>query len=305
MNNAAVPVAGDLYLSKGEIKMPQTKDEKKQIIETLGEKHATFKEAIEQEVNGLSESVLLDSRNLKNLQKNIKTLMRRNIELEHPFYNSVQEFPNSNEELARELGISAAALSKTLSEFKYERSKKNAEYMRWFVKCISLISGLSAHRLLEMSNSSPFPFDYIKVEPKKEIIPIIFDNDCDYCCKSLIVNLCLSADKKRRDVFNYIIEFFGHGLEKRDDLFSVLKIIVKMKKIDITVSDNLYDKTKAIKVSTSPYNRKIQDIYYSNIELTKYLAVLAAKDETVEIMDFLFAKCGFLEDGRKTVKNDE
>ena len=40
MNNAAVPVAGDLYLSKGEIKMPQTKDEKKQIIETLGEKHA-------------------------------------------------------------------------------------------------------------------------------------------------------------------------------------------------------------------------------------------------------------------------
>ena len=63
MNNAAVPVAGDLYLSKGEIKMPQTKDEKKQIIETLGKKHATFKEAIEQEVNGLSESVLLDSQN--------------------------------------------------------------------------------------------------------------------------------------------------------------------------------------------------------------------------------------------------
>ena len=265
----------------------------------------SFKEAIEQEVNGLSESVLLDSQNLKNLQKNIKTLMRRDIELEHPFYNSVQEFPNSNEELARELGISAAALSKTLSEFKDERSKKNAEYMRWFVECISLISGLSAHILLGMPNSSPFPFDYIKVEPKKEIIPIIFDNDCDYCCKSLIVNLCLSADKKRRDVFNYIIEFFGHGLGKRDDLFSVLKIIVKMKKIDITVSDNLYDKTKAIKVSTSPYNRKIQDIYYSNIELTKYLAVLAAKDETVEIMDFLFAKCGFLEDGRKTVKNDE
>ena len=299
MNNAVVPVAGDLYLSKGEIKMPQTKDEKKQIIENLGKKHATFKEAIEQEVNDLDESVLLDSQNLKNLQKNIKTLMHRNIELGHPFYNSVQEFPNSNEELARELGISAAALSKTLSEFKDERSKKNAEYMRWFVECISLISGLSAHSLLGMPNSSPFPFDYIKVEPKKEIIPIIFDNDCDYCCKSLIVNLCLSADKKRRDVFNYIIEFFGHGLEKRDDLFSVLKII------DMTVSDNLYDKTKAIKVSTSPYNRKIQDIYYSNIELTKYLAVLAAKDETVEILGFLFAKCGFLEDGRKTVKNDE
>lgn len=305
MNNAVVPVAGDLYLSKGEIKMPQTKDEKKQIIETLGKKHAAFKDAIEQEVKDLDESVLLDSRNLKNLQKNIKTLMRRNIELKHPFYNSVREFPNSNEELARELGISAAALSKTLSEFKDERSKKNAEYMRWFVECISLISGLSAHILLGMPNSSPFPFDYIKGEPKKEIIPIIFDNDCDYCCKSLIVNLCLSADKKRRDVFNYIIEFFDHGLEKRDDLFSVLKIIVKMKKIDITVSDNLYDKTKAIKVSTSPYNRKIQDIYYSNIELTKYLAVLAAKDETVEMLDFLFAKCGFLEDGRKTVKNDE
>ena len=157
--------------------MPQTKDEKKQIIENLGKKHATFKEAIEQEVNDLDESVLLDSQNLKNLQKNIRTLMHRNIELGHPFYNSVQEFPNSNEELARELGISAAALSKTLSEFKDERSKKNAEYMRWFVECISLISGLSAHSLLGMPNSSPFPFDYIKVEPKKEIIPIIFDND--------------------------------------------------------------------------------------------------------------------------------
>ena len=73
----------------------------------------------------------------------------------------------------------------------------------------------------------------------------------------------------------------------------------------LSLSDNLYDKTKAIKVSTSPYNRKIQDIYYSNIELTKYLAVLAANDETVEILGFLFAKFGFLEDGRKTVKNDE
>ena len=88
------------------------------------------------------------------------------------------------------------------------------------------------------------------------------------------------------------------GLEKKKNLYSLMNTIAIQKGLNDDID------WKAIPEETHIKDKALEKLYSSNPDLVKLFALYSRSDEYIDILIFLFEKCGFLDDKRRIVQND-
>ena len=290
------------------INIPNSKEKREKVLENLRKNSKdSIPKYIKQEVESLSDEQLIDPKNLKSFYTKITTAMKKTRDSDKGNPEKYKEMlfgvdpnlcPNSMSSLARILDLSNAGLSKIFKNLKEANPNQDINNLRWFLECISLILMINPYFLLGLSDESNYGANYI-AQKNEKINPIAFLDDRTNVAYELSHNLADSQDERRKKAYEYIIRCSKFGQKKQDIFYDALKKVATQKELKDDINWNASPKDRHIK------DNNLDKFYSSNPELVKLLTLFSRSDEYIDIMIFLFEKCGFLDDKRRTVQNDK
>ncbi|MGN0180688.1 MAG: hypothetical protein ACI4DY_14805 [Monoglobaceae bacterium] len=287
--------------------MPKSFEEKERVLENIRKRlPKSIVDCIHYAIEYLPDDQLMDPNNLKSLYTKINISMNEtpdsSIEylkkcIDTGYYIDSNLSPNSMTDLAQLLNLTNAGLSKIINNIKTGNQNQNIKNLRWFLECISLTLVSDPYYLLGIETLNFYGSHYKKKEGE-HIIPFVFLSDRINVQYVLTHNLADTEDEKRKKAYKYIIMCNNLGQEKKKNLYALLNTIAIQKGLNDDID------WKAIPEETHIKDKALEKLYSSNPDLVKLFALYSRSDEYIDILIFLFERCGFLDDKRRIVQND-